>query len=445
MSKDTGEIWRLAWPIMVGITTHMLFHLVDLYWIGFLGKAALAGVAAAGALVMFLWTGTRIASAGGVAVISQALGRDDKVELRKGAADTIFTGAFLGVIVFFLTYSSLEQIVAFFKLEDAASLAAISYLRVSLLGVPLLYLLEGSVAYVIGVGETRVLMYVGLVCNVINMFVDPLLMFGYGPIPKLGLQGAAWASLLSSVILFALVVGWQAKNAGLKLGDFRIRLKGISTILRIGLPAASRDLSRPLVAIVIMRLVAQFGSATVAAYGISSRIMGIVIIYIIGLSVALNQMTGKRIGEGKVHTVEAILKTGGRIGFAVHTVVATFLICLAGPLLSLFDRTGAVVEAGVPIVRIFAVMMVFPLIVRVMGAAFSGSGNTKPLMFSSISAHWLVQFPLALAAVTYWGNPLGVWLAILVARAMETAFLWTFYRTYEWQKSALVATEAAAN
>ena len=115
-----------------------------------------------------------------------------------------------------------------------------------------------------------------------------------------------------------------------------------------------------------MRLVAQFGSATVAAYGISSRIMGIVIIYIIGLSVALNQMTGKRIGEGRVHTVEEILKTGGRIGFAVHAVVATILICLASPILSLFDETGTVVAAGVPIVQVFSVMMVFPLIVRVM-------------------------------------------------------------------------------
>ena len=66
-------------------------------------------------------------------------------------------------------------------------------------------------------------------------------------------------------------------------------------------------------------------------------------------------------------------------------------------------------------------------------------------MFSSVSAHWLIQFPLALAAVTYWGNPLGVWLAIFVARAVEAAFLWAFYRTYEWQKSAVVATEAAAN
>ena len=171
---------------MVGITTHMLFHLVDLYWIGFLGKAALAGVAAAGALVMFLWTGTRIANTGGVAVISQALGRDDKVELRKGAADTIITGAILGVIVFTLIYLKLESVVAFFKLEPAAYEAALAYLRVFLLGIPLLYLLEGSVAYVIGVGQTRVLMYVAVLCNILNLFVDPLLMFGCGASAAVG-------------------------------------------------------------------------------------------------------------------------------------------------------------------------------------------------------------------------------------------------------------------
>jgi len=434
---STRTIWRLSWPVMVGITSHMLFHLVDLYWIGHLGAQSLAGVAAAGSVLMFLWTGTRVAHGGGVACISQAFGRRYDRVLRRGAADTLVAGTVLGLVVGVAAYAVIDPVVAFFDLDAPSSTAARTYLQIILLGIPCMYAGEGASAYVVGVGRTRVMMVVGLICNVLNLVLDPLFIFGAGPIPAMGLAGAAWASLASGILLTTMLLVWLVRTVGLTAADLRFDRRRVTTILSIGAPAAARDVSRPLVAMVMIKLVAGYGGAVVAAYGIASRLIGMVIIYIIGLSVALTQLCGKRIGEGRPEAVPRILAIGAAMGLAIHAVVGGLLFVGARSVLALFDGQGDVVAAGVPIVRIFVVMMVFSLAARVMGAAFSGSGTTGPSMVSSVTTHWGVQFPGAGAAVHCGFGPIGVWCSILAARVVEAMLLYAYYRAGSWRLSAV--------
>ena len=138
-TRERSEIWRLGWPILIGMGSHIFFHLVDMYWVGYLGTNALSGVAVAGSLMMLLWTASRIAHIGGVAVMAQAFGRKDTNSLRSGAVDSIVVGTGTGLVIFLIVYPLLESIVTFYGLGPEAYAAAIAYLSVSLLGVvPLL-------------------------------------------------------------------------------------------------------------------------------------------------------------------------------------------------------------------------------------------------------------------------------------------------------------------
>lgn len=437
MKDRTSDIWGLAWPVMVGTMSHMFLHLVDLYWIGRLGSRELAAVAIASSLMMFLWTGTRIAHGGGVALMSQALGRGDDEGRRRAAADTLTLAGLLGVVVAVAVWAGQDAAIRFFDLDAVTARLVHEYLGIVILILPLEYLGEGATSYVVGVGRTRVMMKLGLVVNGLNLVLDPLLIFGAGPIPALGLRGAALATLVASTLFGVGILWWQVRVDGVRGSDFGWRPAGLVRVLSIGAPAAARDMSRPLVQTLMFRFVAPFGVDVVAAYGLTSRIMGMVIVYIMGLSVALTTLSGRSIGEGRPERVPGILRRGASIGLALHLVVGGSLVVLAAPVLGLFDSRGGVVSVGVPLVRIFAVMMVLPLLARVMGAAFSGSGRTTPILLSSVSSHWLVQAPLAWWAATVVGTATGVWAAIFTARVVETGILWLFYRAGSWRPVAV--------
>jgi len=432
-SIDRREVWKLAWPVLIGMGSHIFFHLVDLYWIGYLGRSALAGVAAAGSLMMLLWTGTRIAHTGGVAVMSQAFGREDDQALRKGAADALIVAAFTGTVIFFLIYPLFAHVVTFYSLGLKAHSAAMAYLAIALCGIPFLYLLEGVSSYIIGVGETRVLMIMGIITSVINAILDPLLMFGWYGFPKMGIAGAALASVISTALLFFSLFGWQRFHLGLLFSDYFTSFKRVKRVVTIGLPDAIKDISRPCAVIVMIRLLSFFGDDIVAAYGLSARIMGLVIIYLVALNVALTTLTGRLIGQGKVDQVHNLLCYGARSGLAVHSITIVFLMIFAGSVLSVFDKSGLVVAEGIPVIRIFVVMMTFPLMSNVIGAAFKGSGNTTPVMIATVGTHWLVQVPLACLAVFYFKASIGVWLAITCARIIEMIILAIWYHKGHWK------------
>ena len=247
-------------------------------------------------------------------------------------------------------------------------------------------------------------------------------------------------SLRTSFLLILLLV-WQKSHLGIKLSNFKTTLTRIKGIVSIGFPAAIRDINRPLSVMVMIRLVSVFGDETVAAYGLSMRLMGVVVIYMVALHVALTTLTGKLIGEKKVDRVHRLLVYGIRSGLILHSLVIVVLISFAGPILGLFDNSGVVVAAGTPIIRIFAVMMTFALISRVTSSAFSGSGYTRPIMISSLISRWLVMIPLAFVAVHYYESVLGAWAAVAVASCVDMVILGAWYLQGGWKTHAVKSTE----
>lgn len=432
-TRERAEIWRLGWPILIGMGSHIFFHLIDLYWVGYLGTNALSGVAVAGSLMMLLWTASRIAHIGGVAVISQAFGRKDSAALRNGAVDSIIVGTVTGIVMVLLIYPFLKPVVSFYGLGPDAYSGAIAYLSVSLLGVPFMFFMEGVTAYAIGVGETRILMILGIMTSSLNMVLDPILIFGWLGAPKMGIAGAALASLAATLLFLFLLINWQRGHLGIRLSHFKTTFSRIRTIVTIGFPAAIRDINRPLSVMIMIRLVSSFGDETVAAYGLSIRLMGVVVIYMVSLTVALTTLIGKLIGEKKVERAHALLVYGIRGGLVIHLIVVVVLVVFAGPILSLFDESGVVVSIGVPIIRIFAVMMTFALISRVTSSAFSGSGYTKPIMVASVISRWLVMIPLAYVAVNFYHSALGAWMAVSVAGFVDMLILVLWYLQGGWK------------
>ncbi len=435
MDKETKQIIKMAGPIAVGIASFVLIHLVDLYWVGYLGEEALAAICVAGGFLFFVFTLTGVVRTSVTTLVSQALGREDEEEISKVTADGLLLALLLGSFVFVVARLQLENLLQLLGLAGKTFELANQYCSIMFLGIPLWFVSEGAVGHFFGRGKMVVLMAVVVSANLLNAILDPLLILGVGPFPALGIGGAAIASL-SAVLMSGLTYIFVLFYRGhVRFIHLCFRWQGWRKLLYIGLPAAGREVGRPLSNLVLFRVVACFGPATVAALGIAMRYAGVMGIYIGALAVTLSSLAGRNIGAGKEENVEPLLIRGLQIGLIVHLLQAVMMTIFASTFLSLFDGSGEVVAAGANLLRIFAWSSTFVLCTHVMNAAFKGAGETGPIFLSSFFANWIVQVPMACVAAWVLVNPLGVWAALGLGHACEAVAAGSFYSTYSWRQS----------
>ena len=432
MDKEYRQIIKMAGPIAIGIASFVLIHLVDLYWVGHLGEKSLAALCVAGGFLFFVFTLTGILRTSLTTVVSQALGREDEKTMGEATASGLLLALLIGSFVFVSAKWQLPTLLSLLGLAGETAKEAHEYCSILFWGIPLWFVSEAAVGHFFGRGKMVVLMVVILCANLLNAIADPLLILGYGPFPKLGIGGAAIASL--SAVSFAgiayLFVIFYRGYVG--LSDFKVGFKYWPRLLTIGVPATGREIGRPLANLVLFYIVAPFGEATVAALGIAMRYAGLMGTYIGALAVTLSSLAGRRIGAGEQDTIEPLLVKGLRLGLIIHLVQATLMTFFAPIFLSLFDGSGEVVAAGTPLIRIFAWSSTFVLCTHVMNSAFKGAGDTTPIFLSSFFANWFIQVPMACVAAWLLLSSLAVWIVLGLSHACEAIAAGSFYITYSW-------------
>lgn len=432
---DAAALLAVSWPVAAGLGSFVLIHLVDLFWLGWLGPRALAAAAVGGALLFVVFTLTGVARVGGTTLVAQAHGRGDAEAERAAAVDAVVAGGGLGVVVTAAALLGLSSLVGALRLDDATAALTEEYCRVLVLAAPPLFIGEACLGWLVGSGRTGALAAVVLGANALNLVLDPLLIFGLGPVPALGLRGAALASLVAAAasgVAYLLLLGRVGTSGGGRSGS---SLAGIRRIVAIGLPVAGRELARPLAGLLICRFVAPFGAAAVAALGVAQRYVALMGIYVGALSVGLAALAGARIGAGRTEAVPRLVATGFRVGLPLHVVQALLMTVAAERFLGLFDATGSVVAVGAPLIRLLAWTTSFVLATHVLSAPFKGSGRTAPLLVAAVVGYWLVQVPLVASAAA-WSDLTGVWLVLSLSVGVETLLVGRWYRRGRWRAGA---------
>lgn len=429
---DAAALVAVSWPVAAGLGSFVLIHVVDLFWLGRLGPGALAAAAVGGALLFVVFTLTGVARVGGTTLVAQAHGRGDEEGEHRAARDAVVVGAGLGCAVTVAALLGLSSLVGLLGLEGTTALQTEEYCRLLLLAAPALFIGEACLGWLVGSGRTGALAAVVLGANGLNLVLDPLLIFGLGPLPGLGLQGAALASLLAAAasgVAYLVLFGRARKGHG---GSGGGRAAGIRRVVAIGLPVAGREIARPLAGLVICRFVAPFGAPAVAALGVAQRYVALMGIYVGAISVGLAALAGARIGAGRVEAVPRLVATGFRVGLPLHLVQAVLMTVAAEGFLGLFDATGTVVALGAPLIRILAWSTLFVLATHVWSAPFKGSGRTAPLLLAAVVGYWLVQVP-AVAAAAAWTSLSGVWVVLGLSVGVETLLVGGWYRRGGWR------------
>lgn len=434
------DLWRLSWPVMIFMVFQTTLELVDLYWVGYLGTAAVAALSMSNNLFWMLFTFSDIITISTLALTARHRGAGDSKSIAAVARHSFWLATTISVVVTILIVAFSDTFISLYDVEPEVHEMAVLYLIV--IGISMLFAYSGMAlgAVLQGVGDTRTPMVVLVITNVINIVLDPILIFGLAGAPKLGILGAAVATLLARVVGFFtilyIVVSGKISPSRLKItGLFQLQFQiaYFKKIFEIGLPAFMQTLTRPLTGLVMMWLVAFFGTPAIAAFGIGQRILGLAFIFLSGLTVGTSTMIGQSLGAGLRALTTKIIGKAMVLSLVVQAGMTALCFFGAPLIVGLFSHDPAAIELGASFLKIIAACMIPMGPFHIIDAVFKGSGYTIPSMVSALAANWLIKLPAAylLALPLNMGTD-GIWWSVSISVLVELLILLPWYRRGGW-------------
>lgn len=424
-----GLILKLSFPAMTGMIFYSLFSLADTFFVARLGALSLAALTFSIPIQVFL---VSIASATGVgltSLISRVLGTGD---LR--LADNV---AWHGVIIC-LVYGLMSFVAARYYLVDLITFAGCTpeifllikeYLEIILYGSFLIFLpiILGSVYQ--GEGNTIWPMAVALVGILINVALDPLLIFGYGPVKGMGLNGSAWATIYAQLVCSIMAIAVAGKSTGYlkwKIGHFQLRLLVFLKIFQVGLPTIITELAGVFVMLVLNKILAFYGSNAIAILGIFLRFRSFFYMPVHGLTQGVMPIAGYAFGSGNLDRVKEVLFKTSVLSI-VFTAVGFYAMQFKSLwLMALFSGDAALITMGAVCMGWGTVFLAFMGPIIILHTVLQAIGKGAAAMWFSLIRHLIFLFPFLLILPQYIGVK-GVFAAFSISELLSLALAIPFF------------------
>lgn len=447
------SLLRLAGPVVLANVLQTVYQLTDTFWVGRLGAVAVAAVSFSFPIIfLFIAVGSGATIAGTI-LVAQAEGRGDTRRVDYVAGQTYAIVVCLAVVLSVAGYFLAEPTLRLMGADAEVLPPAAAYLRVTFWGLAFVYGYFVFQALLRGIGDVKTPLFIVLGTVLLNFALDPLFILGWGPVPAMGVVGAATATVVTQGL--AAVIGLGLLLSGrrpirVRLGDLRPDFALAMRIFRLGFPASVEQGMRALGLTILTTLVAGFGSGAVASYGVGSRIFSFVLIPAMGLSLATSTLVGQNVGAGQRARARKTALIATWIAFGTLSAAGLLAFVFARPLVSAFvPGAPDVIEHGARFLQIMAPTWGFIGVQIVIGGGFSGAGRTYVSMVLAITSLWVLRFPLAfvLSARTPLGLE-GIWWAFPIsnigAAALATAWFVRTLRQPIEEEAADAAVEAQA-
>jgi putative MATE family efflux protein len=430
-------IWYLAPPMMLETGIQNVSQLLDTYWVAQLGSAALAAVTISITVRWMLNSLGNGLGIGGMAVVARRVGGKDQAAAEHAVWQTILLGLIVSLLL-----AVLGQIVAAPLLRllgaDAEVLPlGMAYLRVAFGGIATLILVFAINSMLRGAGEARLAMTVLFVSMATTIALEPLLVFGLGPFPALGVAGSAWANVLgfgSGLLLQAIILLSGRARIRLNLHDLRPDLPLMVRIVHIALPSTVQMTLRSSSRLLIIGLVGLYGTFALAGYGVANRLLLIAIIPCFGLGNAAATLVGQNLGARQPKRAERSVWWVSAYAAGFIVVVAALLFFFARSWIALFDPDPQVVAFGSDCLRIVAASLLPSAIGVVLARGFDGAGNTMPAMVVNLISLWGMELPVAFGLSRFVGlGTTGIWWGRAVSNLANGLMFAFWFRLGRWK------------
>ena len=435
---------RMSIPMMFGIVSIILFNVVDTFYIGRLGSGELAAVSFTFPVVYAVMSIAIGMSIGVSAVVSRAIGRGDHDRVRCLTTDGLILALILVGVFALVGVLTIDPLFAALGATPEMMPHIRDYMTIWYLGVGFLVIPMVGNAAIRATGDTKTPSLIMSVAGIVNMIIDPFLIFGIGPFPRLELRGAALATVFSYGICMAAafwVLVAREKMVTLRWRSFRSLFASWREIAHIGLPSAGTQMLIPLANGVLTRIFAGYGPAAVAAFGVGSRIEGLAVIGIMALATVITPFIGQNWGAGQCERVREAIRFGIKYCLAWGVAVSVLLQIVAVPLASAFSDEPEVRRLTVLFLRIVPLAYGMYGIAVIVNSAYNGM--QKPLRSTALILIrlFVLALPLALLGSALWGIP-GVFVASIIANCLTGALAWSWVRRYIARNEPVVSQKA---
>lgn len=437
--KILSSLLSLALPIIFANILQSAYQLIDTFWLGRLGADAVAAVSLSFPLlflVLSLGAGLTLA---GTVMVARYKGAENQQMVNFSSSQSIFliflTSILLAVLSYFAAGPLMKLIGAGSDIIDDS----VKYFKVSSLGFVFLFLFFIFQSLMRGIGNVMLPVYIVLFTVILNAVLDPLFIYGFGPIPGYGVAGAAIASVGTQAIAstIGLVILFRGKQ-GIKISfsEMYFNMENLKKTFNIGFPASIEQSTRALGMTLMMVIVTSFGSDIVAAYGIGARMLSFIVIPALGLGIATTSLVGQNIGALKIKRTEKVAILSAKVAFFGFTALGLIMFLIAEPLTAFFiPNDPQVIQDGTLFIKVMSLSFGFLGLQQVMNGTFNGAGFTKASMFISIMSLWIIRFPLAyILSYTFEMGPLGIWLSFPISNIIAGIVAFIYFRTGYWKK-----------
>ena len=381
---------------------YSVLEIVNMFWVGKLGKEAIAGIVLSANFTWVLSNIMVLVSAGVFAMVAHHIGSGNKQQANFIASQGVLAALALGFTCSIITIVYAEPLLGFYNADPNVSRAAIKYFRIIMAGFPLGFIMIVVGQAISASGNTRISMFIGVVTLITNIVLDPFLIFGWLFFPQLGLRGAAIATLIARFVgmllgFYFLVSNKTHINIFTTRSNFIPDTKMIWQFLKIGIPAFIGDLTRPLTSILLFKIVAVFGTAAIAAFGVGFRALGIGFIFVGGIWTATSVLVGQFLGKGNPEKSQEVTKKALILALSIQLILTTAFLLMAEWIIMIFNTDPEVIRHGANYIRWISLGQIVSVFGGIYGAAFRGAGDTKPPMYNAIFVNWFIKIPLAVA------------------------------------------------
>ncbi len=415
-------------PVLFGIFMMMMQNFIDMWFIGRVGVRELAALSFAFPVLMVVTSVAIGLGAGTSSVVARAIGADDHRRARRLATDSLILSFSITVIVCVI---GLLTIAPLFRLlgapEDMLPLIA-GYMQILYMGVPFVVVGMVGMSSMRATGDTRLPSMLMVIASIVNVVLDPILIFGIGPIPAMGLNGAALAALLARGAIFVGTVYLMRIRLDMltfNKPDLKELVSSWRDILHVGIPAAGTNAIIPIATGVITATLAKYGPEAVAGFGVASRVESLTLVMFYALSAVIGPFVGQNVSGNRPDRIFRALKLctifclGSGLGI-------TLLLALSGEWVpSLFSENSEVRSVATLFLLIVPISYGAYGMVMVMNASFNGMGKPMPAVHISVGRMMILYVPLALVAERFFGVA-GIFTAYAAANIVTgvIAYVW---------------------
>ena len=427
-------IARIALPAVASSLLMTLFTSVDAFWIG--TRIGASGLAAVSIAVFWIWLIISVAemvNVGVTAVASRRYGEGRADAAARVAGDALLLSLALGVLSAAIGLPLLQPMFATMHAPPEVARLGARYFGTYLLGAPLIYGFFAVDAAFRAAGDTRTPFIILAASVAVTLVLDPILIVGWGPVPSLGVAGAAIATICTRAVAFLIGLTIIGRRGVVRFG--RPDMRALWAVLRIGLPTAMTGVVFSLIYVMVTRTATQFGTPALAALGIGHRVESWLYMIGVGCGAATAAIVGQNLGAGRVDRAEK----AGWISVAFCSVfgVLAFAMEVSFPerFASIFSSDPAVIAEAARYLRIAAVSQVGICAEIVLEGALGGAGATLPPMLTSTTIT-ASRIPLAAWAAARWGI-VGLWWTITITALLRAVGMMLLWRAGRWKRTLI--------